>query len=264
MTTPADIDAPSASTAVAQIDVGAISSIESLQDSARYLRESRGPTTLNFKSPSTPGFRFSTDALCLLAGSLLTKRGGMPLSVWLPDDESSYLQLARGGILFALAQRPGEVELCRFESDAAVLLDEWRGVWNPNSEAFRRSLRRPITVEDQAEASLVQEEFALFKNPHLAGPHDRLGTELADNAARPWISELLRRLSPRGATTARDQIADAACLVIRELLFNVAAHPFGRIRGVPPIELAGRRSYLSMFVTRGGSSSHNRLHIIVG
>lgn len=225
--------------------------------------------------------------LSLMSALLLCERYRyLPVAVTLPSAPSDLLVLARAGVLFACAQRPGPTLVDRAEEhgqgsfpgmEAHAALASWTGRWRPRDMQFRRRLMEqgassPTADEELARETvredgsaleavqLVHDRFVTFLNPHRV-PRGRVNAELTRNLVEPWLRRLLTPPSgwvPPGTLPAPElrlpALADYT-RVVDELLDNLVDHAFG------PTDLA--MSYLQLFTTRGGTGSADRLHLSV-
>src|SRR5690242_5459672 len=73
--------------------------------------------------------RVSRLSVALLANLLLGRYTDLDLAVAWPTSDSARLQLTRGGLLFALAQRRGSVTFV--ETEPPESLERWSGNWRP-------------------------------------------------------------------------------------------------------------------------------------
>lgn len=213
--------------------------------------------------------RIDADTAAAFANLLLSVRRTAPIVMWLPELPALLRPLVRAGLLFALGQRPGAVTAFLGDQPAPDLVEHWRGTWNPNATAFRHRVTGSVdTPDDDAQGAdlgdAVSAGHVIFKNPHLAVARERLATEVSDNLAVPWVRRVVGAASPQADKAWLTMFSDAAGSVIRELLFNLAVHPFAPLTGVQDLEHDRRRAYVSLFSTRGGGEkSHNRVHVVV-
>jgi anti-sigma regulatory factor (Ser/Thr protein kinase) len=87
----------------------------------------------------------------------------------------------------------------------------------------------PELGETQNEPSIEASNHAAFVNPHLAGPE--IGESDLRTAVRPWLRRLLR--ARKALDTEREQFAEAAGVVVDELLSNVREHAARGLDGQP-------------------------------
>lgn len=190
-------------------------------------------------------------AASILVGCLLTS--GADLRLKLPPGDKREL-LARNGLLFALANRRGRVDL-QPAADAQRWLEEWRRPWT-------RGTREPLLrlSEDQPsgpEPSVFGRDYAAFINPHRAGGGSNATSGVAE-VVRPWLHRMLPKLttdedrSPAGA-----EFVQSVGRVINELVENVSEHAAAR-------HSLAVHSLVLVSVARGGEpTSRYRLYILV-
>lgn len=255
------------------IEVPALRTLDDLSGLVRTMRERRPELEVDLRGLAGSGdpryVRFDADVVATFAQLLLTVRSQAALTVWLPQHPALLRQLVRAGVLFALGQRAGRVVAYVGEAPAPDVVGSWRGNWNPHGQGFRQSLgssAQPASDESPLGdiGQPISAGHVIFKNPHLAVMRERLAVEVSDNVAVPWVKQVVRAASPSSHESWVEMFGDAAGSVIRELLFNLAVHPFASLAGVPDPPRENRRAYVSLFSTKGGGSeSHNRVHMIV-
>lgn len=195
----------------------------------------------------------------IVSSVLLTSGGRGPLTVWLPDHDGLNAGIARGGVLFAMAQREGPTSVYVGETPRQDLLDDWKANWNPNRAEFRQALNATGPGSPTG-TDPVQADFLMLNNPHQSVPRERLAGEVGDLVAVPWVERVTRHASPRATTAWVKNFSEAAGTVIRELLYNLSVHPFAPIPRIPDLPTTGRKAYVELYSTRGGV---NRVHLVV-
>lgn len=200
------------------------------------------------------------DGVGILANALLAVDRQRPLLVRLPGQDTTLEQLARGGLLFALAQRAHTtVEFDQAEgtlfpaSEQFARLGEWRNRWDPSDGEFRaRVFGLAASSHHYSGVSTVQPRFVAFVNPHKSVGRDRLVKDLNERVARFWLERIVAEAP---------HFVSATTEIITELLFNLQAHPFVSLATRPVLKrdvpLERRFALLSLFTTS------DRLHIIV-
>lgn len=189
--------------------------------------------------------RISSTWGSVLTNLLLGLHPGTELRVSLPTNHGVLLQLARAGVVFAIAQHPHCTVLGatdRFTKD----LDRWREDWQPADPAQTSF----FDDDNWASPEEVEPRFLAFLNPDRSpmatGDADRT------NAIAPWLHALTRRVltDPVG----RDQLLSDVSMAVNELAENIVYHA----------KLIDRDScYVFVYATKGPSGdSANRLSIV--
>ncbi|QYG93445.1 hypothetical protein HC251_14120 [Iamia sp. SCSIO 61187] len=195
----------------------------------------------------------------VVSSVLLTSGGRGPLTVWLPDHDGLNAGIARGGLLFAMAQRDGPTRLFVGDVSRQDLLEDWKPNWNPNRAEFRQALSATGPGSPTG-VGPIQADFLMLNNPHQSVPRERLAIEVSDNVAVPWVERVTRYAAPRATGAWVRNFSEAAGTVIRELLYNLSTHPFAPIARLPDLPKTGRKAYVELYSTRGGV---NRVHLVV-
>jgi len=160
-------------------------------------------------------------AASILTAAILTKAPAAPLRLKVPPVNKQEA-LARNGLLFAFANRPGPVS---FEPENPRLdrhLEEWRRPWTRGT----RSPLLPLGLDGglDIEPSIVGPNHAAFVNPHRAGGAPGSNSGVAD-AVRPWLHRLLPKLATAPErTTTGPEFVKAVGTMIDELVENVVEH----------------------------------------
>lgn len=188
-------------------------------------------------------------AVSLLSNLLVGRFRDLAVEVILPRMEGPRLQLRRGGLPFALAQR---------EADTQVVLDGgltegWFGAWRPGTGD------RLFSEDDP---TFVGARTAIYVNTH------RLGSgyfrNYLEGAAIPWLYDVVPVPEDPFRKHIRNEFVRSANDVAVELFDNVGRHAFRRRGPIQKDRLSPHglfdRSLLMFSVTRG--SSADRLHVI--
>lgn len=198
-----------------------------------------------------------------LSNALVAEFGGLPIDVVLPTSEAGLKGFARSGLLFALAQRAGEVTVQPASTGAPAWASQgaWASSWSPSDSRFRAQLfGEPGLAVDE----LIQREFVTFVNPHLAVQDEDLTDELTDGQVMPWALDLVGRIGKGLDTDDREALSRFVGDIAVELILNIG-HAFRRqpgVRGTIPV--ARQRCYVQVYTTEGGGDeSYNRLHLVV-
>jgi hypothetical protein len=255
------------------VDATQTSVIEAL----RTLRSAPGTSAVMDLSPASSGAsqhrRLDLMALAMLSNVLVTAERKRPIVALVPQDDNLLRQLARAGLLFALAQRPGPSALQVIAADHSLFMSQpdwadlsaWRRNWTPDDGAFRQSVLTSVAGPSKPWA-LVQPGFVTFKNPHLAVERHRLTRELNTNLLSRWTPQVLEDYGVGGSDAGKLVLSISAA--VNELVLNFAIHPFGTITGAPPtrrdIPKDRQVGYVALYTTDGGGDdSGNRLHVVV-
>lgn len=193
-------------------------------------------------------------AASILTGALLTSVANGVLQLTLPASDRKDA-IARNGLLFAVANRKGRVELQPDDPRFSQWLDQWRRPWTRGTrEPFLRLGREEATL---VEPSVFGKDYAAFINPHRTGGVAGANSGVAE-VVRPWLHRFLPRL-----TTAQERTASGPEFVkgigrlIDELVENVSEHAAGgRSLDVQSLVLTS--------LARGNNeNARHRLHISV-
>ena len=222
--------------------------------------EREAPCLLDFSDSalagsSTPtGVRLHIPSVMVVANLLVGRFRHLPIAVRIPDSKALNLQLARGGLFFALANR----DHVAWAEDAP---DEWEraaeGWVRPFHPNDARMCREALvdTQHLEADSWIVQAAFQRYllslMHPHKRPPQHLYG-ELRRIAGR-WLSG---RLDVRYGSAMSATLVD--CVeVFYQIVVNVPDHA-GLDRQ------PGGSSLGQVYATLGGGrDSHNRLHLSV-
>ena len=178
----------------------------------------------------------------VLAVLLLSGFGDVDAEIFPPRSDEL---LARTGIAFALANRPGKTSV--LGEDASMKWPAWRQSWVPGSRATVDALFRPEAVGESADApNLIGRRYAAFVNPHLARPSGEHHEVV--NLLHPWLRELLPRSQRTGG------LLDDFGSIVTELVENVRQHAPRTASGRPA------RSLVQVWWTHG---AEDRLYVSV-
>ena len=208
--------------------------------------------------------RNSTHWIEILSNELLGELASTKLVIRPPATRRGRTTLERAGLSFAIAQRrPTSTSIRNVESyDETWPADDWSRTWSPADSHFHRRLFR----EDDEPDELVRHTFLTFLNPHHHICSGRLGIELADYQAHPWVVKLLRHV--RGDTSTNEyqsrRLIRKIDAITYELVENLD-HAFPRQPRSSSTALGAlKKSYVQLYRTSGGGkSSHDRLHLVV-
>lgn len=235
----------------------------------------------------------NTATATLMSALLLSERyRDLPLEIRLPTGRADLLQLARSGVLFAAAQRPGPTRVTALAAQDRLFdlvgdelsgLQEWKGRWSHVDKRFRRCMLEQSaetpTADERADeqdagrqppgpssparvplAPLVQDRFVTFLNPHRSS-RTRVNNELTHNLVEPWLARLIGP-PPAAADWTLPPLTDerlpdvrAYSQTVDELLDNLCDYAFE--------DSACALSYLQLYTTKGGRRSADRLHMSV-
>lgn len=207
-----------------------------------------------FDRAGAEGRRLDLLSVSLLANLLLGYYGEAELSVRLPTSDSMLTQLRRGGLLFALAQRKGQVNWS--SKDSTTLIEGWKGAWRP-------ALGDRLFAD--ASADEVDERLYLYANTHRLG--QGYFRQYQPGAAMPWLADLVPVPRDPVLRQVRQDFVASAVEAIVEVLENLATHAFKRRRRLDDdwLHPHGRRakSMLLCSLTKGGGKeSWDRLHVL--
>lgn len=193
-------------------------------------------------------------SIALLANVLLGVAGDVSMTVRMPEAASMRAQLRRGGLFFALAQRPGIVLWDPPSSSTTVT--GWSGAWRP-------------ALGDQlfpgAAAAELDERLYLYANTHRLG--QGYFRQYQPGAAMPWLANLVPVPKDRTLRQVRQAFVASAVEAVVEVLENTSTHAFKRRQRLTEdwLHPHGRRakSMLVCSLTKGGGeASWDRLHVL--
>ena len=188
----------------------------------------------------------------LLAGHF----SDLPLRVALPAARGVQLQLLRGGLYHALAQRPGPVDYTACSDFAEDALRSSSGAWTPKTGHV---------LFGEASGTPVSERSYLYANTH-ARAESGYFRRYADSAAFPFLGEIIPQPNASAGREARQIFLQWACKALVEVLDNLSTHAFNRLDAgfdadwLGPTVVDRARSCLLVGVTTGGADSYDRLH----
>lgn len=205
----------------------------------------------------------------LLASLLLSPAArDVDVRVRLPHSQRALHQLARGGLLFALANRDEartkvhfttgtENQLPLFDVTGMLReLEPWRRNWRPADRAFRRAMHataatRPLEIDERLSGatSVIGTNFVTFINPHKSSATG-IQRELTANLAVPWLAQMLH------GDANRQMLADVA-EILDETLANINEHAFS---AATPHKSSAVQLYVTETHTRGQSHT---VHLLV-
>lgn len=193
-------------------------------------------------------------SVALLANVLLGVLSDAPVTVRMPEAPSMRAQLRRGGLFFALAQRPGEV--IWEPAASANIVDGWSGAWRP---------AMGDRLFSGAAAAEVDERLYLYANTHRLG--QGYFRQYQPGAAMPWLADLVPVPRDRALRQVRRDFVASAVEAIVEVLENISTHAFKRRQRLADdwLHPHGRRakSMLVCSLTKGGGEgSWDRLHVL--
>jgi hypothetical protein len=198
---------------------------------------------------ATSRIRLDTTTLLLVTDLLLGRFKEVELAVELPKSRQLGIQLARGGLLFAVAQgHDGE--------NSNDHLKSWLRPWHQSSQPYRRALFTDPSEHGRGPfLEAVQRNLVSIVNPHRHGGSEEEALGIAAFVAT-WLYRRTRALSSGGGEA--EQLATMAGEVIRQLFLNVREYAaLGRDDDTTP-----DLSLLQVFFTRGGARSANRLYLL--
>ncbi len=190
----------------------------------------------------------------LLAGHF----SDLPLRVALPAARGVHLQLLRGGLYHALAQRPGHLECAASNGFAENALKCSAGNWTPKTG--------PVLF-GEASGTPVSERSYLYANTH-ARAESGYFRRYEGSAAFPFLGEIIPKPGAGAGREAHRMFLLWACRALMEVLDNFSTHAFNRLDTgfdadwLGPMVVNRARSCLLVGVTTGGTDSYDRLHFI--
>lgn len=170
-----------------------------------------------------------------------------PVTLALPASESAQQQIARSGLLFALARHPGLAvrdTSPQLERD----LSKWSRNWVPTD--FEQTL---FSIPGEDDTSLPQDlgrDLVAFLNPILSSVEP--SSEDIDSVIYPWLRNLLSEARVHDAAVRKHVLRDIS-FATNELLNNVRDHARIGYHG---------NCALSLFAT-GSSAADSRIYMSV-
>ena len=222
--------------------------------------EREAPYLLDFSDgvlagSSTPtGVRLHIPSVMVVANLLVGRFRHLPIAVRLPDSKALNLQLARGGLFFALANRGGVTWADDVPEEWDRAAEGWIRPFHPNDETMCREALVD-TRSPEADSWIVRAAFQRYllslMHPHLRPPQ-HLYRDLR-RIAGSWLSGRLD-VAPRSemSSTLVDCVE-----VFYQIVVNIPDHA-GLAR-----EPAGCSLGQVYATLGGGRDSHNRLHFSV-
>jgi hypothetical protein len=206
------------------------------------------PFDLQESSPGGRGRAVDATTVMMVSDLLLGEFRDVPIAYTLPPDPRR-LQLARGGLLFALAQgRPDDEDLV-----------SWLEPWHPTSHLYRQALLRYEDNDSVARLPSVEADMLTLVNPHRHGASEDQAT-IITNYVESWLYRRSRALGdPHEASPAAGVYA--AGEVVRQLFLNIREYAALDRDDTDP---RGSTSLIQVFFTRGGGlRGANRLYLLV-
>lgn len=203
-------------------------------------------------SPSA--VRLSLPSIMVVSNLLVGRFRDVPVEVRIPDSRGLNLQLARGGLFFALANRPRVHWTGEPPERWSATAKSWVHPFHPSDADMRRQAL--VDVKDPEQDSWVVR--AAFQRYLLSvmHPHNRPALRLRDDLrqiAGRWLSS---RLNIKPGSEMVSTLVD--CLeVFYQIVVNVPDH--ASLRSEP----AGCSLGQVYATLGGGRDSHNRLHFAI-
>lgn len=204
--------------------------------------------------------RLSPSWLAVVSNLLMGRFSDLPIRVALPEASSARFQLLRGAFYFALAQRPGPVELASHGDASADALNSSKGIWAPRRGPV------PVLLEEAAGTRLAERAF-LYANTHSRAESGYF-RRYEGSAAFPFLGEAIPRPQGRMGDALRSEFLSATCEALAEVLDNISTHAFN-LRDpefgsdwLGPAIADRSRSCLLVSLTTGGTGSGDRLHFL--
>ena len=205
-------------------------------------------------SVSPSAVRLSIPAVMVVSNLLVGRYRNVPLTVRISSSRGLNLQLARGGIFFALANRPKVKWAGAAPEEWSSAARSWIHPFHPSDAEMRRAAL--VDVKDPEQDSWVvraafQRYLLSVMHPHTR-PARHLRGDLRQIAGR-WLSS---RLDIKPGSEMVTTLGD--CLeIFYQIVVNVPDH--ASLRSSPTGCSLGQ-----VYATLGGGrESHNRLHFTV-
>ena len=182
----------------------------------------------------------------------------VPLRVALPAASGMRLQLLRGGLYYALAQRTGPVDYTTSDEASEAVLDSSKGAWTP---------RKGPVLFREASGTPVGGRSYLYANTHSRAESGYF-RRYEGSAAFPFLGDVIPRPREGIRGEVREMFLLATCETLVEVLDNISAHAFNRLDAtfdaawLGPTIVDRARSCLLVGLTTGGTDSHDRLHFV--
>ena len=222
--------------------------------------EREAPYLLDFSDrvlagSATPiGVRLHIPSVMVVANLVVGRFRHLPIAIRIPDSKALNLQLARGGLFFALANRGGVTWADDVPEEWDRAAEGWIRPFHPNDETMYREALVD-TRSSEADSWIVRAAFQRYllslMHPHLRPPQ-HLYRDLR-RIAGSWLSGRLE-VAPRSemSSTLVDCVE-----VFYQIVVNIPDHA-GLAR-----EPAGCSLGQVYATLGGGRDSHNRLHFSV-
>jgi len=184
----------------------------------------------------------------------------LPLNVALPAERSVQLQLMRGGLYHALAQRPGPVTRTASDEASDAALEASAGTWTPQKGP------EPVLFEEAIGIPVARRSY-LYKNTHSMADFGYF-RRYQGSAAFPFLGHAIPQPHSSAACELHQMFLLSACEALVEVLDNFSTHAFNRLDSrfdagwLGPTLIEQARSCLLVSVTAGGTNSFDRLHFI--
>ena len=176
----------------------------------------------------------------------------------MPVARGAQLQLLRGGLYHALAQRPGHVDYTASNGFVEDALRSSAGAWTP---------RTGPVLFGEASGTPVSERSYLYANTHTRA-ESGYWRRYEGSAAFPFLGEIIPLPLSSAGREVHQMFVLWACKALVEVLDNFSTHAFNRIDTsfdadwLGPMVVDRARSCLLVGVTTGGTDSYDRLHFI--
>ena len=192
----------------------------------------------------------------LLAGRF----SDLPLRIALPAERGVQLQLLRGGLYHALAQRPGRVDYTAIDDASEAALEASAGTWTPRKGPV------PVLFEEASGTPAGGRSY-LYANTHSIAESGYF-RRYQDSAAFPFLGNAIPRPQAIPGRELHHMFLLSACRALVEVLDNFSTHAFNRLNSSFEADWLGSMvvdratSCLLVSVTTGGTNSYDRLHFI--
>ena len=192
----------------------------------------------------------------LLAGRF----SDLPLRITLPAERGVQLQLLRGGLYQALAQRPGSVDYTVIDGTSEAALEASTGAWTPQKGPV------PVLFEEASGTHAGGRSY-LYANTHSRAESGYF-RRYQGSAAFPFLGDAIPRPLASAGRELHQMFLLSACEALVEVLDNFSSHAFNRLVSsfdadwLGPTIIDRARSCLLVSVTTGGTNSYDRLHFI--
>lgn len=204
---------------------------------------------------STPSaVRLSIPSIMIVSNLLVSRFRDVPISVRIPNSKGLNLQLARGGLFFALANRPEVNWTGEPPEEWSNVEKTWTHPFNPNDTKMRRAAL--VDIRDPDNDSWVV--WAAFQHYLLSvmHPHTRPARHLRRELSRIANLWLSGRLGVKPGSEMVKTLIDC-CEVFYQIVVNIPDH--ASLDSNPTGCSLGQ-----VYVTLGGGrESHNRFHFTV-